>query len=256
MSKIRLNGTTSGYTEIAPPAVAGDNTITLPSSNGSANQILKNSGTAGVLEYGPAFPSSNGSAHQILKNSGTPGVLEYGPAFPSGNGTNGQYLQTDGSGTLSWASVSSGKVLQVVQTVKSDTFSAASTSFVDITGYAATITPSSSSNKVLVIVEAKLSNSSLDSSMLLLLRGSTAIYVGDASGSRVQASGTTNFSKDGIETVMCVFLDSPATTSGVTYKTQIRSNAGTAYLNRSAPDSSSAVYARTASSITLVEIAP
>jgi len=51
MSKIRLNGTTSGYTELTPPAVAGDNTITLPSGNGSANQFLKNGSTAGTLGW-------------------------------------------------------------------------------------------------------------------------------------------------------------------------------------------------------------
>lgn len=51
MSKVRLTGTTSGFTEITAPATAGNNTITLPSSNGSANQLLKNSGTAGTLEF-------------------------------------------------------------------------------------------------------------------------------------------------------------------------------------------------------------
>jgi hypothetical protein len=48
---IRLNGSTSGYTEIDAPAVAGSNTIVLPSGNGSANQLLKNGSTAGSLEF-------------------------------------------------------------------------------------------------------------------------------------------------------------------------------------------------------------
>lgn len=51
MSKVRLTGTTSGFTELTAPATAGNNTITLPSSNGSANQLLKNGVTAGALEY-------------------------------------------------------------------------------------------------------------------------------------------------------------------------------------------------------------
>jgi hypothetical protein len=51
MSKVRLTGTTSGFTEITAPAVAGSNTITLPSGNGSANQLLKNGATAGSLEF-------------------------------------------------------------------------------------------------------------------------------------------------------------------------------------------------------------
>ena len=50
--KVKLSGT-SGYVELAAPATAGSNTITLPTTNGSANQYLKNSGTAGELEFGP-----------------------------------------------------------------------------------------------------------------------------------------------------------------------------------------------------------
>ena len=48
---LRINGSTSGYTEIDAPAVAGSNTITLPTGNGSANQLLKNGATAGSLEF-------------------------------------------------------------------------------------------------------------------------------------------------------------------------------------------------------------
>ena len=48
---LRLNGISSGFTEITPPAAAGDNTITLPTSNGSADQYLANSSTAGELTF-------------------------------------------------------------------------------------------------------------------------------------------------------------------------------------------------------------
>ena len=48
---LKLNGSSSGYTAIDAPASAGSNTLTLPTSNGSANQYLKNSGTAGTLEF-------------------------------------------------------------------------------------------------------------------------------------------------------------------------------------------------------------
>jgi hypothetical protein len=60
MSAIRLNGTSSGYTELAPPAAAGSNTITLPSSNGSANQFLKNGSTAGTLGWSSMVEDSSG----------------------------------------------------------------------------------------------------------------------------------------------------------------------------------------------------
>ena len=48
---LRLNGDNSGFTEIKAADAAGDNSIKLPASNGSANQLLKNGGTAGELQY-------------------------------------------------------------------------------------------------------------------------------------------------------------------------------------------------------------
>jgi len=48
---LKLNGSSSGYTAIDAPAAAGSNTLVLPADNGSANQYLKNSGTAGTLEF-------------------------------------------------------------------------------------------------------------------------------------------------------------------------------------------------------------
>ena len=48
---LKLQGSTSGHTAIEAPASAGSNTITLPANNGSANQYLKNTGTAGILEF-------------------------------------------------------------------------------------------------------------------------------------------------------------------------------------------------------------
>ena len=57
---LRLNGSSSGFTEIDAPAAAGSNTITLPTSNGSAEQFLKNSGTAGELEFSSMVEDSSG----------------------------------------------------------------------------------------------------------------------------------------------------------------------------------------------------
>lgn len=48
---LRLNGSTSGYTELDAPAVAGNNSIKLPASNGSPFQIVRNGANAGEQEY-------------------------------------------------------------------------------------------------------------------------------------------------------------------------------------------------------------
>jgi len=148
-----------------------------------------------------------------------------------------------------------GAILQVVQTVKTDTFSVASTSYTDITGLSASITPASSGSTILVIVDAKLSNSSADASMLKLLRNSTDIYIGDAAGSRIRASTSSGFASNEINNTIAFCLDSPSTTLSITYKAQVRSQSGTAYLNRMSTDTDNGIFARTASSITLIEVA-
>lgn len=58
---VRLTGSTSGYTELDAPAVAGNNTIKMPASNGAANQLLKNGSTAGELTYSQATEDSSGN---------------------------------------------------------------------------------------------------------------------------------------------------------------------------------------------------
>jgi hypothetical protein len=130
-----MNGSTSGYTEVTAPAVAGSNTLVLPSSNGSAHQLLKNSGTAGTLEYGVTLPSGNGLAHQLVKNSASAGTWEYGFTLPSGNGTADQALVTDGSGTLSFADRSR----MVLETAQNST-SGTSINFPDIPSWVKRVT--------------------------------------------------------------------------------------------------------------------
>ena len=83
---LRLNGSSSGFTEIDAPAAAGSNTITLPTGNGSANQFLKNSGTAGALEYSSTVEDSS---NNLQFNSGYGSVATaYGcRAWVNFNGT-------------------------------------------------------------------------------------------------------------------------------------------------------------------------
>ena len=57
---LRLNGTTSGYVEIDSAATGGNNTIVLPSSNGTANQFLKNGSTAGTLGWSSLVEDASG----------------------------------------------------------------------------------------------------------------------------------------------------------------------------------------------------
>ena len=154
------------------------------------------------------------------------------------------------------------RVLQVVSTVKSDTFSTTSATFTDVTGLSATITPSATSSKILIVasVSHSLSGVAADSAMWRISGGNATNYVGDTAGNRVRAAlfaaNVVNFAQNsGAITSPIIYLDSPATTSATTYVVQARrGNAGTAFVNRTNPDSDTAEYARTVSSITVMEI--
>jgi len=150
------------------------------------------------------------------------------------------------------------RVLQVVSTLKSDTFSTTSTSFVDVTGLSVTITPSATASKVLVLVQVNSGMSGDITNYLQLVRDSTAIDIGAASGGSPLASISTAMFGGTWQSLLTTpgvltFLDSPATTSATTYKIQQKVNTGTGYVNRTGRDNGS-TDARTASTITVMEI--
>ena len=152
-----------------------------------------------------------------------------------------------------------GKVLQVVQTVKTDTFTSTSTSYADITGMSVAITPASTSSKIFIMVNLSTGNSSDRTSGYQLLRGSTPIGIGDSdSSNRVEATaGTSSESTTaGQKTVAFTFLDSPSTTSATTYKVQVicQGSTQTTAINRSQNDSDNSYNYRTISTITAYEI--
>ena len=79
-----------------------------------------------------------------------------------------------------------GGIVQIKQTVKTDTFSTSTTSlaFTEVTGLTVSITPTSSSSKIFVFASVNLGTRGDSQAMLRLKRGSTDIYVGDADGNR------------------------------------------------------------------------
>jgi len=151
-----------------------------------------------------------------------------------------------------------GKVGQVVQTVKTDVFSTTSTSFVDVTGLTRAITPTATSSKILV--DVRLAVSSTDNSISSkLFRGSTQIALGDAASNRSRSFGASAYSGGIGDTQQMpyntMFLDSPNTTSAVTYKIQGAAvGGGTLYYGRGSSDSDNAQHARTIQVITCMEI--
>jgi hypothetical protein len=180
MSAIRLTGSTSGYAEITPSAIAGDVQLVLPSTAGTLDRLNR-----------------------------------------------------------------AGNILQVVNATYSTTVSNSTNVYAD-TGLAASITPTSSSSKILVVVDqtgcAKLAgniNSGMD---LRLLRDATTLAV---FGRDVGYTGVSDNSlgfNPGVN-----YLDSPSTTSSITYKTQFMNVANAALVRVQEGGS--------VSTITLMEIA-
>ena len=157
-----------------------------------------------------------------------------------------------------------GGVVQVKSVTKTDTFTKPTntTAFVDITGLSVSITPKFNTSKILVMYDLCWGIDDGHGSMRLM-RDSTPIKVGDASGSRTQATGHWHDggsnSGDQYDIVQHsgTFLDSPATTSSTTYKLQVGSPnqaSYTVFINRSGHDSNSAWEGRTCSTITVMEV--
>jgi hypothetical protein len=164
-------------------------------------------------------------------------------------GTNGQVLTADSTAAtgLKWATPSGGKVVQIVNATNSTQTITASASFSD-TNLSATITPTSASNNILVFVSQNgvgkyNSNTQMQ---IRLVRGATTILALDSF-----AGHTNSAASNWVGSVSCVYLDSPATTSATTYKTQFNSQAGTGsvILNE-------ATSPGTNSSILLMEVTP
>jgi hypothetical protein len=166
----------------------------------------------------------------------------------------------DGAG---WKSVAG--VLQVVQTLKTDTFSTTSTSFTAVTGASVTITPRSASNKVLILgtMYLGLNTSTNDRSVFVRLSGgNSAAYVGDTAGSRVRAFGSpgtrtagVDFPNNGNGFASIAYVDSPATTSAVTYQLEMQVTGDTGFLGRSGTDTDNAGRGRFPTTLIALEVA-
>ena len=159
--------------------------------------------------------------------------------------------------------VSAGKILQVVQTTKTDVFSTSTTgSYVDITGLTVNITPTKANSNILVMAVIGGYVSGDVATIALTTADGTAIIQAaivsgkDSASTGAYAGGNSNGEAWYGNNPAPIFkLHDPSYSLGntLTYKCRIKSNSGTAYVNRNQSDSNQ--YAvRTASTITLMEV--
>lgn len=160
-------------------------------------------------------------------------------------------VTSNGSGVVTSAGF--GKIGQIVQTVMDDDFSTTSTSFTDVTGLSVSITPSSTSSKVMVEFHIGTHDISAAGDFAYqIVRGSTAIGLGNGDGGTACTVGGT-INQDRGEGISMKFLDSPATSSATTYKIQVKTPSGnTFYINTRDGNSNY----HTISTITVSEVLP
>lgn len=203
------------------------------------------------------FPSGQhtGSAQNVSIYCDTSGEFVVGGNFKLGG--SGVVKNTSGNTILN----QTGSILQVVTTNKTDTFSTTSATMVDVTGLNATITPSSTSNKILVCYSVHLGQTGQHYLMAGdITRNGTPIALGDAAGSRQRCTfgtqdngavhgGTDNYSGQ--------YLDSPGLASAITYQIRVRAESPqTVWVNRGNEADGDQVFTqRLISMITLMEVA-
>jgi hypothetical protein len=272
MSQLEVNkvipqsGTTltlgeSGDTVSIPSGATFTPTLTAPiideiNDNNGNEEIIFTTTTSAVNELTIAN-AATGNAPEIaatgddtdidlkLTPKGAGNLVLDGIEFPNADGSANQVLQTNGSGVLSFATPSGGKVLQVVSAFTTTEATSSSSTYAD-SNLTATITPSSASNKVLVLISQSGSKAGANTYLnIRVYRGATEI------GGTV-AGRSIGYTNDGAANYVgiafsCSILDTPSSTSALTYKTQFNNNnaSGTVRIN---VDSG-------ASYITLMEIA-
>jgi hypothetical protein len=163
------------------------------------------------------------------------------------------------SGVLPDANAPSGSVIQVVSATKTDGFTTTSGTLVDITGFSATITPTSTSSKILIISNFVVGTTNdYPYPKLRIRRNGSDIYIGDAVGSSSRLSTTmyTGATSD-IQGVSASinYLDSPNSTSALTYNWLVSVYASRpVYIGRSGGSADGNAWTAP-STITLMEIA-
>jgi hypothetical protein len=172
------------------------------------------------------------------------------------NGTTAATIQSDG--TLYPA----GHIIQVVSTTKVDAFTQTSATPTDVTGFSLNITPKSTSSKILIRASLNYGGNDNVYGSFYFKRGSTNVTIsthgtGNQTNAALAVHGDNSNFQYGLQSASFEFLDSPSSTSQLTYKVQMASHDGSTafYLNRPHSTANSAYVHGGTSTFTLMEIA-
>jgi len=153
-----------------------------------------------------------------------------------------------------------GGIIQIKQSIKTDTFTHSSETPALITGLTASITPTSTSSKILICMDVNYVPSAGNfTSMLYIYRDGSVLTgaIGDAAQSnqlRVFKAGRAESSNQP-QSTNGIFLHSPATDSATTYQIYVSQEGGsTFHLNKFSSESNVAYHPRFTSAITVMEV--
>jgi hypothetical protein len=228
--------TTAYRTQTEFTATAGQTTFSVPSYTVGFIDVYRNGALLGSAD----FTATNGTTVVLAAGASAGDLVETVSfsvssvlnAIPATNGAVTNAYLLDGSITkakmaASGAWAPTGTVIQVVNAAITTYVSSSSSTFAD-TGVTATITPNFATSKILVLIDHAGCSKETNNTALQIkvLRGSTQIiYIEDIGG----ANNTTTPNYFG--TVSTNYLDSPATTSATTYKSQFASRANNALVS-------------------------
>ena len=173
-------------------------------------------------------------------------------------------ISLNGNGTLTgitdYNNSDVGRILQIVQVTKTDTVSQTCSGTTEYNVLNASITPASTSSKIMVILQMNSSvGGPFDSLGCVLKRGTTPLYRGDANGSAVRLSGLAPqpYHSKRCTEININYVDTPSTTSSITYNIVFfdgNGDGGSFYINRSGTYGSDVSNFTLPSSLTLLEI--
>ena len=246
-SNANINITPNGTGDVnlgTDTVMVGDNnadaTIT---TQGTGDLTLStNSGT----NSGTITIADGANQNISLTPNGSGKVVLDGITFPNADGNTNQILTTDGSGNLQFQDAGGGKVLQVQTVQKNDTFSTSSTSDTTVTGLQLNITPSLTTSKILITINLTAcmghytdSDGTQSHNRVNIFRGSTNLVDDQITGqgNRTGCLSQHGFRKAGhIEALVYHIIDSPSTTSQLTYYVKVKARSSTIFVNKHSDD--------------------
>ena len=224
------------------------------------NTIEAQSGSTITIPTGQTLTVTDGLATSSLP---TVPVSKGGTGLTS-LGSAGQVVQVNSGGNaLEFATASAGGILQLKSANEPNKVTTNSSSFTALTNLSVTITPASTSNKILILANVHgsgLNGSNAGGAVAIYRNGSILSGAnGNTSGNRTRCMGQLASGNGSEEWIVngnaTIFLDNPASTSAQTYQLYFRNeDNNNSILNAGYNDPDQSDRVRTASNITVMEI--